>query len=112
MSEKLSREEMPDMLMPQDAGNREAIIRQLKTPVEQLGQPKKINVFKVESPMITDFRALYLKTIHEMHDFEATIGMFLCLPGEEQDLEPGHQVIISVIEMSEEEYDALPGWEP
>lgn len=70
-----------------------------------------MNVFKIESPTDESLSPLFCKTITEMHDFEATIGMYLCLPGEEVDMKPGAQVTITVVEMSEEEFAALPEFE-
>lgn len=70
-----------------------------------------MNVFKIENPIAPELGVLYLDGIKPMHDFEANIGLFLCLPGEEDNLNPGVHVIISVVEMSREEYDALPEFE-
>lgn len=70
-----------------------------------------MNVFKIESPTDKDLSPLYCKTIQEMYDFEATVGVYLCLPGEDSWMKPGAQVTITVIEMTEEEFDALPEFE-
>lgn len=70
-----------------------------------------MNVFKIESPTDPSLSPLYCRTIKEMEEFEATIGMYLCLSGEEAWLKPGTQVTITVVEMTEEEFEALPEFE-
>lgn len=69
-----------------------------------------MNVLKVEAPSV-DLPPLYVKAVADLQEVEATLSYFLCLPGEEEFLEVGHQVTITVVEMSEEEFNALPSWE-
>ena len=67
-----------------------------------------MNVFEIKSTSDPTLQPMICKSIKQMYDFEATVGMFLCLPEEEEWCKPGMSVTITLIEMSEEEFAALP----
>jgi hypothetical protein len=67
-----------------------------------------MKVLKIEAP---DYPPMYLMNVNQLKDVDATLGEFLCLPGDESYLKPGWQVTITVVEMTPAEFSALPEWE-
>lgn len=64
--------------------------------------------FKIEAE---GYPPMFVKSVMDFGDTEATLGAFLCLPGEEDDvLTPGWQVTITAVEITQEELDAMPEW--
>lgn len=69
-----------------------------------------VNVLKIEAHE-TDIPAMYIRSVRELTDYEATLGYFLGLENEECWLTPGLKVTITVVAMSREELASLPDYE-
>lgn len=68
-------------------------------------------VLKLSNPRVPELPALFVRSVSDLSDIEATIGNFLCVPGDEQYLLPGIHLTVEAVEMSEEDFAALPSWE-
>lgn len=58
-----------------------------------------------------DYPPMYLHSIKDLQDYEATVGQFLGIADGQQDLEIGTTLLIEAVEMSDTELAALPSWE-
>lgn len=67
-------------------------------------------ILKIENPALSDPGPLYVKSLGDLHDLLEDLSMFICLPGEEQYLKAGPQLVITAVEMPEEEFNQLPIW--
>lgn len=71
-----------------------------------------MKVLVIESPTSPELPPLIVASMKEIEfDIEATLGLFLGLIDDQQYLEVGTQVTITIVEMTEEEFEALPEWE-